>query len=298
MRRDDPCLWGSKARKDQVDIARHAQMSVLMVLSGKSYLTDLLPRVLAAPPHNLCLASLSLDDLYLPHTELAALSLQYPKNKLLNGRGQPGTHDLPVAKSVFQALANINESGQTVSLPVYDKSRFSGKGDRSENTVSVKGPIDLVIFEGWCTGFQSLSTDQLPQKYNMAKSDPKAYSSKHLDYEKPFFLNHGLDHLEQVNSMLEEYETGLWQYLDCFVQLKPESMGYVWKWRLQQEHSMKAKNGGVGMTDEEVKDFIGRYMPGYELFMDGIASQEAPWAGRGMRMVLNSERNIKTEEAF
>lgn len=29
----------------------------------------------------------------------------------------------------------------------------------------------------------------------------------------------------------------------------------IYKWRLQQEHNMKAKNGGRGMTDEEVKKY-------------------------------------------
>jgi len=27
---------------------------------------------------------------------------------------------------------------------------------------------------------------------------------------------------------------------------------FIYKWRLQQEHSMKANNGGRGMSDEEV----------------------------------------------
>lgn len=28
---------------------------------------------------------------------------------------------------------------------------------------------------------------------------------------------------------------------------------HIYKWRLQQEHEMKAKKGGQGMTDEQVK---------------------------------------------
>jgi len=27
---------------------------------------------------------------------------------------------------------------------------------------------------------------------------------------------------------------------------------FIYEWRLQQEHNMKAKNGGRGMTDEQV----------------------------------------------
>lgn len=33
---------------------------------------------------------------------------------------------------------------------------------------------------------------------------------------------------------------------------------------------MKARNGGKGMTDEQVKVFIDRYIPGYHFFGDGI----------------------------
>lgn len=85
----------------------------------------------------------------------------------------------------------------------------------------------------------------------------------------------------------------------------------------QQEHNMKAKNGGVGMSDEEVKAFIGRYavrnymetlirlmhrysryMPGYELFLDGLSGPSAPWHGNGLRLVLNDKRDVVAEEAF
>jgi D-glycerate 3-kinase len=27
----------------------------------------------------------------------------------------------------------------------------------------------------------------------------------------------------------------------------------IYKWRLEAEHKMKEKNGGIGMTDEQVK---------------------------------------------
>ena len=230
------------------------------VALGKSFLTDLMPRVLTAAPHNLRLASLSLDDLYLPHKEQADLASRYPSNRMLSGRGQPGTHDLPLAVDCLRRLASINESpsSATIELPVYDKSRFSGKGDRSESTTSVVGPIDVVIFEGWATGFHSISSSELQQRYQQAQQDPAGYASTCYAYDRPFFLEHELSHLEQINDFTKQYQRELWPYLNCFVQLKPEDMGFVWKWRLQQEHNMKAKNGGMGMSDDEVKAFIGR----------------------------------------
>lgn len=38
----------------------------------------------------------------------------------------------------------------------------------------------------------------------------------------------------------------------------PSSQPYslIYRWRLEQEHSMKAKNGGRGMSDEQVERLV------------------------------------------
>lgn len=205
----------------------------MVIPSGKSFLTSLLPEVLAAPPHNLRLAALSLDDLYLPHAELTQLAAEYPDNKLLHGRGQPGTHDIPLGHGCLEALAGINASRGSAELPVYDKSKFSGKGDRSDEIVKVDAPIDIVIFEGWATGFYSISEEDLSKTYEEAKKDPTGYAQARYGYDAPFFLSHDMKSLLQINEKLKEYEDLLWKYIDCFIQLRPESMSYVWKWRLE-----------------------------------------------------------------
>lgn len=90
-----------------------------------------------------------MDDLYLPHEQLTALASNNPNNGLLHGRGLPGTHDLPLGAEVLNALRHINSrEGKVVQLPIYDKSQYGGLGDRSQETNEVKGPLDLVIFEG------------------------------------------------------------------------------------------------------------------------------------------------------
>jgi len=157
---------------------------------------------------------------------------------MLSGRGQPGTHDLKLGEECLTALRRANEvqegkEKETIALPVYDKSRFGGQGDRSEETVVVEGPFDVVIFEGWATGFGPLSQKKLEERYAEAKADPEAYGKKHLDYARPTFLAHGLDDLLFINDQLKNYENGIWKHLHAFVQLKPEEMNYVWEWRLQ-----------------------------------------------------------------
>lgn len=193
-----------------------------------------MPEALSSPPHNLKLAALSLDDLYLPHAELTQLAEDNPKNKLLHGRGQPGTHDLPLGHKCLEALASINTSRESiVELPVYDKSKFSGQGDRSIETVKVQAPVDIVIFEGWATGFYSIEEKDLRTTYEKAQQNPAQYASSRYGYQEPFFLSHCVESLLQINEYLRQYEDQLWSFIDCFVQLRPESMNFVWKWRLQ-----------------------------------------------------------------
>ena len=91
---------------------------------------------------------LSIDDLYHSHDGQARLALSHPSNPLIQHRGQPSTHDLPLALSVLSALRERRQC----SIPAYDKSAFSGEGDRVplddwqivNNTGEKK--IDVVIF--------------------------------------------------------------------------------------------------------------------------------------------------------
>lgn len=255
-------------------------------------MTSLLPQYLKEQ-HSISSASLSLDDLYLPHDKLVQLANDNPTNRMWQGRGQPGTHDLELGVSCLEALAK----GEQVDLPVYDKSRFDGQGDRSEETIRVTGAVDIVLFEGWMTGFASLPSKELENRFETAKADPKAFARRHLDYDEPFFLHHDLEHLQSVNKVLQDYAP-LWNYIDCFIQLKPESMTYVWDWRLEQEHNMMAKNGGKGMTDDQVRRFIERYMPGYELFLEGVRAQGTRWKTKGMQLVLSKTRDIVQSTPF
>lgn len=204
--------------------------------TGKSHLTALIPAYLEAAPHSLRLASLSLDDLYSTHTTLESLASTHPNNKLVHGRGQPGTHDLTLGTTCLDAFRRANEperQGKKIELPVYDKSLFGGQGDRTEEVVLAEGPLDVVVFEGWMAGFGPLSKEELSKRYEEALKDPAEYGKKHLDYETAFFLAHKKEDLAFINEELVKYHESIWSYLDCFVQLKPVEMNYVWEWRLQ-----------------------------------------------------------------
>jgi D-glycerate 3-kinase len=92
----------------------------------------------------------------------------------------------------------------------------------------------LVIFEGWMNGFYHLAPSKLKERWLEAKDDPVRWAGENLDYPAPaFFLSHREPDLQEVNELLKQYVHTVWKYIDCFVQLSPVDMSYVWKWRLQ-----------------------------------------------------------------
>ena len=175
--------------------------------SGKTYLTNILKDELISQQNGLSVALLSLDDLYLPHSELARVANDHPRNSLLQGRGQPGTHDVPLGTKILDSLRRINEAGaeDTVSIPIFDKSLHSGEGDRIEQTTIVNRPLDVIIMEGWCIGFYPVPPETIEQRY---ASIGGPHSS---------FIYHKED-VHELNRLLRPY-ADWWSSFDAFIQV-------------------------------------------------------------------------------
>jgi D-glycerate 3-kinase len=183
--------------------------------SGKTYLSAQLKSRLVSPPHSLNVALLSIDDLYLPHHGLVALAVDHPDNPLLNGRGQPGTHDV---KFGGQLLSQLQSQSGRIELPRFDKSLFNGEGDRlpmgRDDATFVQTPVDVVILEGWCVGFHSISEEDLHRKWAGVWQEEQAklgLSDVLTD-----------DHISFVNKKLKEYEELMWSFFDVFIQVSRE----------------------------------------------------------------------------
>ncbi|WVQ71408.1 hypothetical protein IAR50_000944 [Cryptococcus sp. DSM 104548] len=231
-------------------------------------------------------AILSTDDLYKNHAGLKAVAAKHPTNILLSGRGPPGTHDIDLAVRTLDAARKINDTpGAYVHLPIFDKSRCGGEGDRSPKTHKVTGPLDLFVLEGWSMGFAPLSGKELDYAYEHPKPASPATS-------KTFFPSHPLSSLQTLNEYLAEFASAIYPHFTSFIQISPVSYDYVFQWRLQQEHAMKAQNGGKGMSDDQVEKFVGRYMPGYELWAKGVWGRDREWSGRGLRLRFGKEREL------
>ena len=183
--------------------------------SGKTFLTSQLCDILRSPPHSLSVATLSIDDLYLPHADLVALAKRHGENVLLQGRGQPGTHDVQLARTLLRDLLHINDSGSPggrnstrVLLPVYDKSLHNGAGDRTQNVVAVDPLVDVVILEGWCVGFFPLPSEEIEKRW---AEQFRGNTSTIQRYRKEDIL--------ELNELLKEY-VALWDFFTVFIQVR------------------------------------------------------------------------------
>ena len=173
---------------------------------GKTFLSTILKDELISPPLDLSVALISLDDLYLPHSELVRVANNHPHNPFLQGRGLPGTHDVPLGTKILNSLLRINQPDAqgAVSIPTFDKSLHSGRGDRIERTTVVNRPLDVIILEGWCTGFYPIPTETIEERYASSKGPPS------FVYRK--------EHLHEINELLRPY-ADWWSAFDTLIQV-------------------------------------------------------------------------------
>lgn len=279
--------------------------------SGKTTLVSSLKRKLSQPS---CRASpspsqsthpplrvidLSLDDFYLPHAALTAVARSHPHNPLLQHRGQPGTHDVPLCLSTLESL----RTGREVRIPRYDKSAHSGRGDRVQaerwETVNTEGEhkIDIVLFEGWCVGFRPLGAARVRDVWARAAQD---LEREHDMQEVRLTGRLGAQRLEDVqliDEYLREYD-GITDLLDGLIHIDAEDTQWVYEWRMEQERRLRADRGS-GMSDEEVVRFVNGYYPSYELFTAGLrAGIFDSQIGKQLRVVTGRDREVVRHEVI
>jgi D-glycerate 3-kinase len=184
--------------------------------------------------------TISLDDFYLTFDQQQELAAK--GNPLLKYRGLPGTHDIDLAIATLSAL----DSGVPVLIPRYQKALRQGRGDRADFE-QITGPVDIVILEGWCLGFRRLPDDYLFENYGDYKAED----------------------IRKINQLFEIEK--LYKFADAFVHYKPKDIAFVTEWRWEQEFALKLCQGqDVGLTREEVEDFVSRFMPIYHYYLPGL----------------------------
>ncbi|KAK8930893.1 hypothetical protein KSP39_PZI016388 [Platanthera zijinensis] len=192
-------------------------------------------------------ATLSIDDFYLTADEQAKLRRENPGNTLLEFRGNAGTHDLQFSLNTLTALKKLTKEGMKMKLPRYEKSAHGGRGDRADPSTwpEVKGPLTVVLFEGWMLGFKPLPSEVVKAV------DPQ---------------------LEIVNRNLEAYNVAWERFVDAWIVIKIKDPNCVFQWRLQAEVAMR-EDGNTSMSNEEVLDFVSRYLPAYKAYLPILYSE-------------------------
>jgi D-glycerate 3-kinase len=206
--------------------------------SGKSTMSRFLAALLEARGWRT--AILSLDDLYLTREERAQLAETV--HPLLAVRGVPGTHDVDLGLEVLDALFGAG-IGDTTRMPRFDKAadtRAPGSG-----ADDFEGPVDIIVFEGWCVGATPQDPDLLDEPVNALEreEDPECVWRRYVN--------------EQLAGAYQE----LFGRIDFLTLLQAPDFSHVRAWRTEQEHKLRASVEGTPgaarvMSDEEVARFI------------------------------------------
>ena len=200
--------------------------------SGKSTIAAVTAHLLGA--RGLSTAVLSLDDVYLGREARQWLADQ--THPLLAVRGPPGTHDVALACAILDGLAGPGQ----IALPRFDKARDERRPPSTWD--HVEGPVNVVLFEGWCVGARPQPALDLLAPLN----DLERHSDPDGGWRRT------------VNRALAGAYQALFARLDTLVLLAAPSFDVVQTWRTEQEHKLIARTG-AGMTDAEVAIFIQHY---------------------------------------
>lgn len=121
-------------------------------------------------------------------------------------RGQPSTHDIPLAISLFDALGS---RARDIRIPRYDKSAYNGQGDRAGEEewemVNREGEatVEVVVFEGWCVGFRALGDEELERKWEGARREAMEGGDGYVGQLGRLRL----EDMRFVNDKLREYDS-------------------------------------------------------------------------------------------
>lgn len=213
-------------------LAHGARVCAIAGLQGSGKSTLAAQVVALAGRRGLRAAALSVDDVYLGRRERQRLARDV--HPLLATRGPPGTHDIALACEVLDAV----RTGRATRLPRFDKLADRRLPPSRWRTV---GPLDLLVFEGWCLKVPAQPDTALRRPVNALErdEDPDGIWRRHC------------------NRALAHDYPALWARLDRLAWLHPPEFGCVPGWRWQQERAACAvRPGRPGMRRAEVERFV------------------------------------------
>lgn len=236
--------------------------------SGKSTLAAALCSALEAEGRSI--AVLSLDDLYLGHEARADLARTV--HPLFSTRGVPGTHDVAQGIALLEAI----RAGEAVTLPRFDKAR----DEPAPQGQPVLGPLDLLIFEGWCVGAKPQDAAALVAPVNALEREEDAQGVWRT----------------AVNTALAGPYADLFARIDRLVLLAAPGFEVVRGWRGQQEDELRARVERGEAQGSRVMDgpALDRFVQHYERLTRHILAEMPPRADLVLR--LEPDRSISLRE--
>lgn len=203
--------------------------------SGKSTLTDFLADYLMTKYH-VNVVVMSLDDFYLTSKEREDLASEV--HPLLATRGVPGTHDINTLEEVLNKFAKRETN---FSIPRFNKA--TDEPCPKANWTLIEEPVDIILLEGWCWGVASQTDEQLKSPINELE----------LKHDKKGTWR------QYVNEKLKSSYEPLYSKMNFWLALQAPSFDCVYKWRLEQEEKLKARNTGLTnskmMTPAQILNF-------------------------------------------
>ncbi len=70
----------------------------------------------------------------------------------------------------------------------------------------------------------------------------------------------------------------------------PQILQWVYKWRLQAEEKMRA-SGKAGMTDQQIADFVSRFMPAYQAYLPQLYAAGPTTCHKSKTLVIEVDKN-------
>jgi D-glycerate 3-kinase len=184
----------------------------------------------------------SIDDLYLSYADRQSLSKDI--HPLLATRGVPGTHEVDRGIALFKTLRQLKQ-GDTCSIPAFDKASDDRLPESQWHHVT--GPVDAILFEGWCVGCQSVQDELLYSPVNELEEQEDG------DGVWRGWVN------QQLAGPYKEWFSAI----DFLIMLKVPDMAAVKRWRTQQE--VGNKKMAKGSTDRSLDEAaIQRFIQHYE----------------------------------
>ncbi|MGQ0619781.1 MAG: hypothetical protein ACT4QA_07640 [Panacagrimonas sp.] len=208
--------------------------------SGKSTAAVFLKAELSSE-HGLRAIVLSLDDFYLPRTVRQTLAMEV--HPLFATRGVPGTHDPNLGIETLQKLRSL-QPGEKRALPEFSKA----DDDRMPaiDWPTVEGPVDLVLFEGWCVGVPPQTQSELDIPANDLEASEDADGRwRHI-----------------VNQHLGASYAEWFSLLDASVFLRVPDFECVrrWRWLQEQDTARVAGRSALGLQSRtQLERFIKHY---------------------------------------